>query len=178
MDPKKFISPRLIILALLMFSLAAVGSWWMERDSATAEPAGGGVSSELAATDQDIKVYKTPWCGCCTDWVEYLEREGLSTEVVDVDQEQLNRIKQEVGLRQELASCHTAFIDGYVVEGHVPVEDIRALLEGRPEGVLGIAVPGMPVGSPGMEQGARRDPYHVVAFDQEGNTEVFSSYHQ
>ncbi|MCC5858315.1 MAG: DUF411 domain-containing protein [Ectothiorhodospiraceae bacterium] len=158
-----------------MLGLAGAGSWWMGRDNATAP---SGAVAALGATEQDIKVYKTPWCGCCTDWVDYLEREGMRTEVVDVDQEALNEIKLQAGLRQELASCHTAFIDGYVVEGHVPVEDIRALLEQRPDGVLGIAVPGMPVGSPGMEIGDRRDPYDVVAFDAEGNTEVFSSYHQ
>ncbi len=178
MPSRKALARRLILPVLLLFAAVAAATWWAERNAAQAEAANDGVPQELAATDQDIKVYKTPWCGCCTDWVEYLEREGFTTDVVDVDQGELNDIKQQVGLRQELASCHTAFIDGYVIEGHVPAEDIRTLLEQRPDGVRGIAVPGMPIGSPGMEQGDRRDPYHVVAFDADGNAAIFSSHNQ
>lgn len=170
------------LFLVALFAVAAAGGWWF-----TQAIAGSGAEqasersaqlARLAETEQDIKVYKTPWCGCCTAWVDYLEEQGFTTEVVDVDQEQLNGIKMAAGMNQSLASCHTAFVDGYVVEGHVPAPDIRRLLEDRPSGVVGISVPGMPIGSPGMEQGDRMDPYDVIAFDADGNTQVYSRHNQ
>ncbi|QIT56631.1 DUF411 domain-containing protein [Aquisalimonas sp. 2447] len=138
----------------------------------------GGGNATPAATDSDtVKVYKTPQCGCCTAWEDYLRDEGFNVDAEDVDQRELNSIKQEAGLTRELASCHTAFVGGYVVEGHVPAADIRRLLEERPD-VDGIAVPGMPVGSPGMEMGDRKDPYDVVTFADGERVGTFSSYHQ
>lgn len=139
--------------------------------------AGGGSATPAAADSDTVKVYKTPQCGCCTEWVDYLRDEGFSVDAEDVDQHELNTIKQESGLTRELASCHTAFVGGYVVEGHVPAADIRRLLEERPD-VDGIAVPGMPVGSPGMEMGDRKDPYDVVTFADGERVGTFSSYHQ
>ncbi|MCC5811732.1 MAG: DUF411 domain-containing protein [Ectothiorhodospiraceae bacterium] len=167
---------------IALFLVAAAGGWWLTQALATGSAESRvEASSELArlaATEQDIKVYKTPWCGCCTAWVDYLEEQGFTTDVLDVDQEQLNSIKMAAGMSQSLASCHTAFVNGYVVEGHVPAEDIRRLLDEAPSDVVGIAVPGMPIGSPGMEQGDRKDPYDVVAFDAEGNTRVYSQHNQ
>ena len=109
-----------------------------------------------------IRVHKTPWCGCCGDWVAHLEANGF--EVTVVEQEDLTPVKDLLGVPRPLGSCHTAQVDGYVIEGHVPAADIRRLLLERPDGVRGLAVLGMPVGSPGMEMGDRRDPYDVVAF--------------
>ncbi|MFO8151971.1 DUF411 domain-containing protein [Thioalkalivibrio sp.] len=129
----------------------------------------GGV---VHAAEPEITVYKTPTCGCCTKWVDHLQENGL--EVKSVDVRSLNRIKALAGVSPELASCHTAMVDGYVIEGHVPAEDIKRLLAERPE-VRGLTVPGMPHGSPGMETG-RQDAYQVLTFDADGNTGVFARY--
>ncbi|MCK8516720.1 DUF411 domain-containing protein [Methylonatrum kenyense] len=167
-------------LALLAgtFLLAAAGAWMLAQAAVADKSAADGSSiPEWQQTEQDMKVFKTPQCGCCTDWVVYLREQGMSVEAVDVTHQQLNQIKMEVGLSRELASCHTGFIDGYVIEGHVPHEDVLRLLDERPD-VAGLAVPGMPVGSPGMEMGDRFDPYHVLSFSRSGDTEIFSTYHQ
>lgn len=164
-------------LLALVFVVAASAGWYALAASGDAPGQSGVGVSELAETDADIKVYKTATCGCCSAWVAHLRDHSLSVEAVDVPQEQLNAVKQQAGLNRELASCHTAFIDGYVVEGHVPAGDIRRLVQERPD-VKGLAVPGMPVGSPGMEMGDRRDPYDVLAFDDSGVARVFSSHHR
>lgn len=136
-----------------------------------------GTAAVAAEPADQIKVYKTPGCGCCTAWEDYLREEGFEVVSRDINQHELNAIKQEQGLGRELASCHTAFIGDYVIEGHVPADDIRRLIDERPD-VDGIAVPGMPVGSPGMEMGDRRDPYDVVTFVDGRKMDVFASYHQ
>lgn len=118
-------------------------------------------------------VYKSPYCGCCTDWEDHLREHGF--QVKSVERHDMNPVKQRFGVTRELASCHTAKIDGYVVEGHVPAADILRLLEERPEGVHGLAVPGMPAGSPGMEVGYQ-DPYQVLTFDAQGRVEVYARY--
>lgn len=123
------------------------------------------------AEDPRVRVYKTPMCGCCTKWVEHLQAEGFAVEVADVDD--LGQLKREKRVPAALSSCHTAIVDGYVVEGHVPAEDVRRLLRERP-GVIGIAVPGMPEGSPGME-GPHPEAYEVLLFDA-GGTTVFSRH--
>jgi hypothetical protein len=119
-----------------------------------------------------VTVYKTPTCGCCTNWVEHLRDEGFAVETVD--QPDLSPVKTEHGVPGALQSCHTAVVDGYVIEGHVPAEDIRKLLAERPA-VTGIAVPGMPMGSPGME-GPYSDPYEVFTFDRTGPLEIFAAH--
>jgi hypothetical protein len=119
-----------------------------------------------------MKVYKTPTCGCCGLWVDHVKAAGFKPEVIDLPT--LTLIKQNSGVPQRLGSCHTALVEGYVVEGHVPADVIHKLLKDRPQ-VTGIAVPGMPIGSPGMEQGSRKDPYDVLTFDKNGRTTVFAS---
>jgi hypothetical protein len=119
-----------------------------------------------------ITVYKTPTCGCCVKWIDHLEAGGLTVEAVDV--ENLAWIKKENSVPAQLASCHTALIDGYVIEGHVPVEDVIRLLEERPD-VAGLAVPKMPIGSPGME-GPNPEPYDVLAFTKQGSTHTYASH--
>jgi len=129
---------------------------------------------EAAPASDVIQVYKSPTCGCCGEWIEHLREHGFTVEVVD--QPNMMAVKSELGLPGELASCHTARIAGYLVEGHVPAQDIRRLLEERPE-VAGLSVPGMPVGSPGMEvEGRQADAYDVVAFEASGATTVWASY--
>ena len=121
----------------------------------------------------DIHVYKSPTCGCCTDWVDHLKENGFQVEVTETNN--LNPIKIDAGLTPSLASCHTAFIGDYVIEGHVPANDIRQLIAESPK-AKGLAVPGMPVGSPGMEMGDRKDHYQVLMFNESGQTRVFSEH--
>ena len=111
--------------------------------------------------------------GCCADWAEYMKGHGFTVRIEDVTN--LTAIKVENGIPPGLGSCHTALVDGYVVEGHVPVEPILRMLEERPE-IAGLAVPGMPTGSPGMEvPGVPAVPYDIIAFDRAGNTAVYDS---
>jgi hypothetical protein len=113
-----------------------------------------------------VKVWKDPSCGCCNGWVEHLRRSGFS--VAAVDTADLAAVKSQLGVPRELASCHTAQIDSYVIEGHVPAAAIRRLLAERPA-ALGLAVPGMPIGSPGMEGGTPQ-LYDVVLFSAQATT--------
>lgn len=122
-----------------------------------------------------VKVFKSPTCGCCTKWAEHLQAEGFTVELVDTDD--LVTVKAALGVPREMGSCHTAQVGDYVVEGHVPADDIKSLLSEAPEGTLGLAVPGMPVGSPGMEvPGQPADRYDVVAFDGDGGRRVYRSH--
>lgn len=115
-------------------------------------------------------VYKTPSCGCCNLWVDHLREAGFEVDARNLND--LIPVKIDAGVPPRMSSCHTALIDGYVVEGHIPAEHVKRLLEERPD-VVGIAVPGMPIGSPGMEGiGAR--PYRVLSWDREGNVEVYA----
>lgn len=137
----------------------------------------GGVSlaavSRPAAALPEVTVYKGPACGCCDRWIEHLEAGGFTVKAVDVDDVTPMRIHH--GVPAELGSCHTAMVGGYIVEGHVPADVIQRLLEERPA-VIGIAVPGMPIGSPGMEQeGSPAERYDVLTFDRAGKTTVFVS---
>ncbi|HEX2781867.1 MAG TPA: DUF411 domain-containing protein [Gemmatimonadaceae bacterium] len=124
------------------------------------------------AADSVLVVYKTPTCGCCKGWVEHMQKAGFAVEVHDMPD--LSAVKREAGVPDELQTCHTARIGGYVIEGHVPATDVRRLLAERPA-VAGIGTPGMPMGSPGME-GAYRDRYDVVTFGGSGKSTVFASH--
>jgi hypothetical protein len=132
-----------------------------------------GHSAARAEAFPRIVVSKDPTCGCCTGWVEHLRKEGFTAEVIETPE--INRIKVRLGVPQDLASCHTAEIGGYVIEGHVPADTIKRLLTAKPEG-RGLAVPGMPMGSPGMEmEGMAPDAYEVVLFGPSGRT-TFARY--
>lgn len=119
-----------------------------------------------------IDVYKSPSCGCCGAWVDYIRKAGFEVRVTEM--EDLDPVKSKHGVPGDLQSCHTALADGYVIEGHVPVREIRRLLKERPAAV-GLAVPGMPSGSPGMEQNGRKDPYQVVLFSPSRRL-IFAQY--
>jgi hypothetical protein len=120
-----------------------------------------------------VQVFKNPSCGCCGAWVERMLAAGFSVTVTEVDDTSVARRKY--GLPDRFGSCHTAVVGGYVVEGHVPANDVKKLLAMKPVAV-GLAVPGMPVGSPGMEMGSRKDPYQVLLVAKDGRERVFSNY--
>lgn len=120
-----------------------------------------------------VKVYKSPTCGCCDDWVSHLEQNNFKVEAINTDN--MQAIKEQAEIPPGKGSCHTAFVGKYVIEGHVPARDIQRLLEEKPD-ANGLTVPGMPVGSPGMEMGHRKDPYKVLLIKHDGSTEVFSEY--
>lgn len=122
-----------------------------------------------------VEVWKSPSCGCCKEWIKHLEAQGFAVKTFDTGNTQ---VRGQLGMPQEFGSCHTARVGGYVLEGHVPAREIRRLLKERPV-ALGLAVPAMPVGSPGMdgpEYGGRRDPYRVLLVTREGRSSVFASY--
>lgn len=122
-----------------------------------------------------VAIYKTPTCGCCSLWVKHLEQHGFTTKVTDMDS--VDDVKNANNVPRQARSCHTAIVDGYVIEGHVPAADVQRLLKERPRGVIGLAVPGMPIGSPGMEvQGMSAQQYNVLAFDKSGQTTVFAKH--
>lgn len=120
-------------------------------------------------------VYKSPTCGCCEKWVEHMEKAGISLAPKDMSSGELMRHKLKVGLSAQQASCHTAEIGGYVVEGHVPAEDVKRLLAEKPD-AIGLTVPDMPIGSPGMEAGDTKEPYDVLLVKKDGSTEVFAKH--
>jgi len=125
-----------------------------------------------APLDDGITVYRTPTCGCCLAWVDHLRESGFAVSVEEMPD--LAPIKRDLGVPEDLESCHTATVGGYVVEGHVPAEDIRRLLASKPN-AKGLAVPGMPIGSPGMERGNEKQPYRVILFGAAGET-VFATH--
>jgi hypothetical protein len=139
-------------------------------------PLGAALSANarVHAAPVAITVYKNAQCGCCRAWVEHLRKEGFQVTAKDVDD--LAAIKTKLGVPSSLSSCHTAIVGAYVVEGHVPAADIRKLLATKPK-VTGIGVPGMPVGSPGMEMpGFPPDKYTVMTFAKDGKQRVFASH--
>jgi hypothetical protein len=127
------------------------------------------------ASDAALTVFKSPDCGCCGAWAKAMETGGFAVRIVERGWSELDALKARLGIAPEHAGCHTAEIDGYVVEGHVPAADIRRLLDERPE-AIGIAAPGMPVGSPGMEMGGQTEPYDVVLVTEPGNAVLFERH--
>jgi hypothetical protein len=128
-----------------------------------------------AASGSTVTVYKSPTCGCCSAWVEHLRANGFQVEAHNVSDAQLKAVASEGGVTSELTSCHTAKVGGYTLEGHVPAEDVQRMLKEKPA-IAGIAVPGMPMGSPGMEQGGRKDPFDTIAFTKDGKKTVFAKH--
>jgi len=132
----------------------------------------GAYTHAMAGELPAMTVWKSPWCGCCGSWVKHMKTAGFNVKVVEV--EDLAAVKSEAAIPERLQSCHTARVGGFVIEGHVPADDIKRLLSKRPK-ALGLVVPGMPAGSPGMETGVR-DPYDVLLLNPDGATEVFKAY--
>lgn len=131
------------------------------------------ITSVAGDAGTEITVYKSRTCGCCNAWIEHMEANGFRVTPVNVDATgDLMQLKARHGITANLASCHTGLVGGYVIEGHVPADLVHRLLAESPP-VKGLAVPGMPVGSPGME-GPRKEDYDVLSFDAQGNTEVYA----
>ncbi|HQT72213.1 MAG TPA: DUF411 domain-containing protein [Thiobacillus sp.] len=132
------------------------------------------VSTVLAAPDQlTVDVYKSPTCGCCSKWVDHLKANGF--KVRSHDTHDVVAHKARLGVPYGYGSCHTAEVGGYLVEGHVPAKDIKRLLKEKPR-ARGLAVPAMPIGSPGMEEGSRKDPYEVFLVNRDGSTQTYAHY--
>ena len=130
-------------------------------------------ASRSMAFAAEMTVYKSPYCGCCKHWVEHVKAAGYSVKVIDT--EELDGIKKRLKVPEPAQSCHTAVVDGYVIEGHVPAKEIDRLLSERPK-ATGLAVPGMPTGSPGMEvPGTPAEPFNVFLFDDK-RASVYSRY--
>lgn len=135
--------------------------------------AGIRAETQAAGKPVDIVVYRSPSCECCGRWLEHLQQNNFN--VKDIVTDDVEAIKRKYGVSETMASCHTAIVDGYVIEGHVPANDIMTLLKTRPK-ITGIAVPGMPSGTPGMEMGGKKDAYDVMSFDKENHSGVFHHY--
>ena len=133
------------------------------------------IPANVFSMSETLIVYRTETCGCCGEWVKRMISGGLRAEVQFVNDELLKSIKLQLGISTELSSCHTATISQYFVEGHVPVNDIHRLLIERPK-ARGLAVPGMPIGSPGMEMGNTREPFDTLLVFENGRTEVFNRH--
>lgn len=129
-------------------------------------------SSSTTITTDILTVYKSPTCGCCGAWVEHVNSEGLSTKVENIND--LQSVKNRLGIKPEYRACHTVVnIDGYVFEGHIPAKAIQLFLAKKPKNAIGLAVPGMPMGSPGMEQNDAFAPYQVVQLMKDGSAVPF-----
>jgi len=130
----------------------------------------------VPARAEQVEVFKTASCGCCGLWIDHLKKNGFTVAPKDLAHGALARLKIQAGLtKPELQSCHTAKVGGYVVEGHVPAADVKRLLAEKPD-AIGLTVPGMPLGSPGMEAGDRREPYEVLLVRRDGSTAVFARH--
>jgi hypothetical protein len=191
---QKWLRPTLVgiafvsVIAAASFAISTAGTLntitSVSKDEPTLQMAQTAISSlpaeevvqqqtAFAPESITITVYHSPSCGCCSGWIEHMQAQGFQMD--DRLMDDLEDIKQEHNVPSDLASCHTSIVNGYVIEGHVPAEDVKRLLEEQPN-VAGIAVPGMPVGTPGMEAGDQRESFTVVSFDQQGNRETFSEY--
>jgi hypothetical protein len=121
------------------------------------------------------EVWRTPSCGCCKAWVDHMQSKGFTLKITDMPRTALNDMKSSLGTGGKYASCHTAKIGNYTIEGHVPAEDVARLLRDKPD-AIGLSVPGMPIGSPGMESGDQRDAYDVLLVKKDGTSEVFARH--
>lgn len=166
---------RYIITVTTLLAVAACGTQDTGPEAAALSSMAARPASDVAsASDQaliKIVVYKTEGCGCCNGWVEHLQAAGFEVDARNVTD--LMSVKRDAGVPAGNSSCHTALVDGYVVEGHVPGDVIKRMLAERPE-IAGIAVPGMPTGSPGME-GPGAKPYDVLTFDRQGRNTVYTT---
>lgn len=131
-------------------------------------------ASALEAAPRKLTVYKSPTCGCCTSWVQHVKGAGFSVDAHDVSDDMLTQVKDTAGVPSALRSCHVALSGAYAFEGHVPADLVKKVLDEKPR-IVGLAVPGMPAGSPGMEMGGRVDHYDVIAFARDGKSWTYAS---
>lgn len=170
---------RVILALVVAASLSMTGCAREESDGAVVPPdenarvasaAASAPSPSPALSAIPIKVFKDPNCGCCVKWVDHLKEHGFAVETMDMPD--MSLLKQKYAITGELQACHTAVVGDYVIEGHVPADVILKMLREKPA-IAGLAVPGMPTGSPGME-GATRERYDVLTFDRAGRTTVYA----
>lgn len=145
---------------MVLVGLGAAGLW---------------AQAQRAAAAPSVDVFKSATCGCCAKWVDHMKQAGFTVHVTDLPEPELQKIKDRYGVPASARSCHTARVNGFTVEGHVPAPEVKRLLKEKPQ-VAGLAVPGMPLGSPGMEvSGVTPQPYQVLTFDKAGATKVFAT---
>ncbi|NEQ53020.1 MAG: DUF411 domain-containing protein [Leptolyngbya sp. SIO3F4] len=154
---------KLWVLALALTSIVLTGCSLVSSSPTTID----------TVASSEVTVFHSPTCGCCGLWIEHMEASGF--QINDQVTEDMTAIKQQYGVPTSLRSCHTAVVDGYILEGHIPAEDIQRLLAEKPD-VAGIAVPGMPTGSPGMESGNYVEPYTVFSFEPDGTATAFATH--
>ncbi len=163
---------KILIIGLLFTAAFAAFLFWPNNGAVD------GMDHQVLNTVSEkieVVMYKNEGCGCCTKWAEHMDADQFA--VTEKPVPNLMEIKKEKGVPERFESCHTAVIGDYFVEGHVPVEDVNRLLKEKPEGVIGLTVPGMPIGSPGMEMDGREaDKYDVYLVRKDGTTEVFASH--
>jgi hypothetical protein len=169
MSAERHVMTRRQLLATLGMSAAALTA---TRLGAQPAKAAAKVPTGASSPLRDIVVYKDPSCGCCADWVKHMRANGFKVTVHDLTD--MNTVKESMGIPAALASCHTGRIGKYSIEGHVPADVIAKLVAEQPAG-RGLAVPGMPNGSPGMETTGKKDKYDVLLFDAAGKTRVYAS---
>ena len=133
------------------------------------------LSRTVLANGSRLMVFKLPTCGCCDAWIAHMQQAGFKPKTKNISESRMFNLKKRAGITSELASCHTAFVNKYIVEGHVPSGDVLLLLSQMPD-ALGLAVPGMPAGSPGMEMGDHSDPFDTLLILRNRNSEVFKSH--
>ena len=149
-----------------------VGCSGPDERNRTAQQGATEDSIAQASSARGMIVHRDPSCGCCEKWAEMARQAGYQVDLQD--NREMPAVKNRLGVPEELTSCHTAEVGGFVIEGHVPLKDVKRLLAERPAGIKGLAVPGMPAGSPGMEMpDGTREPFKVMAFDASGKTTLF-----
>lgn len=157
---------KILVFGLLFTLGFSAALFWPKDDKPPVQ--------EIGDAKIEVVMYKNEGCQCCTKWADHMNEEEFA--VIEKPIPNLYEVKQEKGISRELASCHTALVDGYVVEGHVPVEDVQRLLKERPD-AIGLSVPGMPIGSPGMEvEGREADNFDVLLIAKDGTTSVYASH--
>ena len=170
--------PRSLAVVLILGAMPVLGACSNEAGAAdsavdaTAGTVAKGAEVITPATGDTLEVWKDPNCGCCKSWIDHMTKHGFT--VISHDTPDMTPVKQQHGVGADLASCHTATIRGYTVEGHVPADLVRRMITEKPK-IAGLAVPGMPMGSPGMEMGGMKDAYDIIAFTKDGARSVYAS---
>lgn len=170
---RRFFKSKVLALSLAATSLVLAGCTAAKDSGMSATSSPEDVAIAQAALASEITVFRSPTCGCCGQWIEHAKAAGF--QVKDEVTEDMDAIKQRYGVPQSLTSCHTTVVGDYVVEGHIPAEDVQKLLTEKPD-IAGIAVPGMPIGSPGMESGDYTEPYTVFSFTESGEIDAFAEH--
>jgi hypothetical protein len=163
----------LVVVAIAIFGSFLVNSGMSYADTVAATNITKSEEALSLHRRVSLTVYHTPECSCCGGWIDHLKTQGF--QVQDLATNDIETIKQNYKVPENLTSCHTAIIDGYVIEGHVPARDIQSLIQKRPN-IIGLSVPQMPVGTPGMEMGSKKDPFTVFSFDRQDTIMVFNDY--